>query len=439
MEQQEHWFWRMLRWIRDHFSSWFANSFVMMGVFLIIIASILIGMYFDGAYARRWSPEAESEDIFRNYGWLISLAMVFFTAAGVKAFQEGARFAGSVLFITGLFFTVLSATQSIGVVTLKAQKMMASADAFERIERTDTTRLDFLKSERQDLINKRDSEIARIQSSIEAIQDDGIAGIPKRDQDSIDDYNARIDVIRNEAQEKIDAKGAEIRLEMETPESSDDVEVAPARFDPGIEFWAYVLKGADATDEYKEGLTYWYMLFWSIGCPIMGQMMAVYLVITRHTSQSAKPKAQHKGKGIFKSLRDYFWNPDYKDPVRVEAGKKGAQTRKENRDADNRSQQRKLKIQNQLSSYIPAFRKAKANKIKLPEYAPSATAKYSFKCSEERMDEILRQMVKADLISQQDHDLLMDRHPPAVIPQNSNHIDIIERPSNINGKDATNV
>ncbi|NQY98955.1 MAG: hypothetical protein HRT82_17510 [Henriciella sp.] len=280
------------RWVRDHFSNWFANSFVMMGVFFIIIASIFIGMYFDGAYARRWSPEADAETIFRNYGWLISLAMVFFTAAGIKAFQEGARFAGGTMFIAGMFFTVLSATQSIGVVTLKAQQMMASADAFKKIEDTDTTRLDFLKAERQEIIDTRNSEIARIEKSIDAIRFDDIPGIPKADQDSIDAYNARIDVLRNEASAKIALIGDEIKDEMETPETAEEVAVAPARFDPGIEFWAYVLAGPNATDEYKEGLTYWYMLFWSIGCPVMGQMLAVYLVITRRTSENASVTEQ---------------------------------------------------------------------------------------------------------------------------------------------------
>lgn len=327
------------RWIRDHFSNWFANSFVMVGVFAIIMGAIYIGMYFDGEYARRWAPHDGAENIFMVYGWLISLAMVFFTAAGIKAFQEGARFAGATLVIAGVFFTILSATQSVGVVTLKAQEMMAQADAFQDVRETDTKRLDFLMSERTDLIGKRDSEIKRIQSSIDAIEDDGVEGIPLRDQQSIDAYNARIDEIRNNAQAAIDAKGAEIRAELETPEvENEDGEtelvVTPPRFDAGIDFWAYVLKNGEleegeAEDSYKEGLTYWYMLFWSIGCPIMGQMLAVYLVITRRTSQEATKK----------------------DPVRVEAGKKAADTTK-------RRKRQTLKIQEQAESYIPGWRKA---------------------------------------------------------------------------------
>lgn len=316
------------RWIRDHFSNWFANSFVMVGVFSIIICSIYIGMYFDGAYARRWSPDAGAEHIFRNYGWLISLAMVFFTAVGVKAFQEGARGAGAIFIVAGVYFTILSATQSVGVVTLKAQQMMAQADAFVKIETTDTTRLDFLKEERQLIISTRNSEIARIEGSIDAIRNDGIPGIPRADQDSIDAYNQRIDTLRNDADAKIDALGDEIKAEMQTV-PGEQIQVSPQRFDAGIDFWAYVLTFGKPTDEYKEGLTYWYMLFWSIGCPIMGQMLAVYLVITRRTRTEAEKK----------------------DPVRVKAGEKAAQTRK-------RNNRRTLKIQEQASGYVRPWEQA---------------------------------------------------------------------------------
>lgn len=417
------------RWIRDHFSNWFANSFVMMGVFFIIIASIFIGMYFDGAYARRWSPEAEAEGIFRNYGWLISLAMVFFTAAGIKAFQEGARFAGATLFAAGMFFTVLSATQSIGVVTLKAQQMMASADAFNKIQTTDTTRLEFLKAERQEIIDTRNSEIARIEKSIDAIRFDDIPGIPRVDQDSIDNYNARIDQLRNDASQKIALIGDEIKLEMETPEQDGEVQVAPARFDPGIEFWAYVLKGPNATDDYKEGLTYWYMLFWSIGCPIMGQMLAVYLVITRRTSLNAAERPQKApGKGILKSLRDYFWNPDYKDPTRVEAGKKAAETRK-------RRTRRTQKIEEQAKSYLPKWERA----VRLAEttsYTTKGIQQTVFKDGD--MEHVINILLKAGLATDEEVRLVkrLDKNLPVAAP--SNAIDVTNTdPAAANGTGQT--
>lgn len=158
------------------------------------------------------------------------------------------------------------------------------------------------------------------------------------------------------------------------------------------------------------------------------------------TGREKKRKPKHRRKGLFRHLRDIFWrslvgDPGYEDYWdedgalrRSRAAAEGHETRKDNENADSRDQQRRLKVQNQLSSYIPAFRKAKSNKLKRPKYVPLATAEYYFDmASEDRLDEVLRQMVKADLISQEDHDMLMDRHPPAVIQKNgnANSIDIV--------------
>lgn len=308
MMEQEHWAIRGLRWGRDHFSNWFANSFVMAGTFGIIIVSIFIGMYFDGEYAQRWSPTEEATSVFRTYGWLISLGMVFFTAVGIKAIQEGAHWAGGAFVAFGIYFTILSITQSIGVVTLKAQEKMAYADAYEKTIDTDTSRLDELKGQRTLLVESRDSEINRIESSIRDIRDDGVNGINANDLAKIDKLNSDIATLRVDADTQIRRVSDSILAELETPESSEGVTVAPSRFDAGIDFWAYVFTFGNPTDEYKEGMTYWYMLFWSIGCPIMGLMLSIYLVITRRTSQNA----------------------DKKDPRRVEAGKKAWETRKKN-------------------------------------------------------------------------------------------------------------
>ena len=413
------------RWIRDHFSNWFANSFVMVGVFAIIMGAIYIGMYFDGEYAKRWAPHDGAENIFMVYGWLISLAMVFFTAAGIKAFQEGARFAGTTLVIAGVFFTLLSATQSVGVVTLKAQEMMAEADAFEDVEDTDDKRLAFLQSERDELIKKRDSEIARIQSSIDAIEDDGIPGIPKADQESIDDYNARIDEIRTDADAAIDAKGDEIKAELQAPAVEDEdgeteLSVAPPRFDAGIDFWAYVLKNGDLEegekeDQYKEGLTYWYMLFWSIGCPVMGQMLAVYLVITRRTSEKAASK----------------------DPVRVEAGKKAAETK-------SRRKRQTLKIQEQADSYLAGWRKA-VQYAKNTKWTAKGIAQTSFpNLAIDHVIEVLRKANKnGDWRPELEEEINLVKRlvePPERDESKQYAVDIIEpNPTTTNGTGASDV
>ncbi|MEM8615300.1 MAG: hypothetical protein AAGF20_00040 [Pseudomonadota bacterium] len=392
------------RWIRDHFSNWFANSFVMAGMFGVIILMIGIGMYFDGEYAQRWAPEGNetAKKIFKLYGWGVSLTMIFATSVGIKAIQEGARWAGGIMLAVGLYFTLLSVTQSVGVVTIKAQEMVANSDAFAEVKKTDTGRLDFLKSERQLIIDTRDAEILRIQSSIDAIEEDGIPGIPKADQDSIDDYNARIDRLRDEADGKIILIGDEIKLELETPQDddgSDVVAVAPARFDPGVDFWSFILTGkSDADDTYKQGLTNWYMLFWSVGSPMVGLMLSVYLVITRRTADRAEAtKAKEKS----------------------EPHVRGAETRK-------RRARQSRKIEEQANGYLPQFKKALryAEKTRWPV---AGIAENAF--PEGNMDYAIGVLLKAGLVTEEEVKKVR-REDQLPVPAADNSVDIISQPLN---------
>ena len=392
------------RWMRDHFSNWFANSFVMMGVFIIIIGAIIIGMYFDGTYAVRWSPDEEAKGVFRGYGWLISLAMVFFTSAGVKAFQEGAKWAGGAFIFFGLYFTVLSVTQSIGVVTLKAQEKMAYADAYERVETVNVDRMSELRAMRTQKLDSKNDEIKRIEASIDAIRNDGIAGINAADLREIGRLNDSIAELRNSTNDGIEEIDALILAELQAPTEQEAVTVAPARFDAGIDFWAYVLTAGKPTDEYKEGLTYWYMLFWSIGCPIMGLMLSLYLVITRRTSQAA----------------------DQKDPVRVAAGEKAAQTRK-------RRRRQTEKIGQQAESYIKNYEHA-LRLARNTKWSADGIANSAFKLPAGGMEDRLSLMVRADLIPQEHVEWIMRR---AEVPEGkSNAVDDINAPLQLtNGED----
>lgn len=384
------------RWVRDHFSNWFANSFVMVCVFAIIIASIFIGMYFDGTYAVRWSPDADAEVVFRSYGWLISLAMVFFTAAGVKAYQEGAKWAGAAFIVFGLYFTILSITQSIGVVTLKAQQQMATADAFEKVETVNGDRMVELRAIRDQKLNSKDAEIARIEGSIADIRNDGVAGISPADLQEIGRLNDSIATLRTSANADIEAIDALILSELASPQEDATPVVAPARFDAGIDFWAYVLTLGDPTDEFKEGLTYWYMLFWSIGCPIMGQMLAVYLVITRRTSENAERK----------------------DPKRVAAGLKGAKTKE-------RKKRRGEKIAVTAESLLPSWNKALRYATNT-KWSAEMIAKNAFKSGD--MEYAITMLLKAGLITPEE--VAIVKRETEAPEKDQNRVDVIN-PDNL--------
>lgn len=120
-----------------------------------------------------------------------------------------------------------------------------------------------------------------------------------------------------------------------------------------------------------------------------------------------------------------------KDPVRSEASKKGWEKRK-------RKNRQTEKITLQYRAYLPAVRAAKKKMLKNPRYLPSSIAKENFKVSEARMEQILKIMVKHDLITQEDMDTLMRRFPVVTEEQASemrrNAIDVIDPdPSSLNG------
>ncbi|MEL6859312.1 MAG: hypothetical protein AAFO74_13075 [Pseudomonadota bacterium] len=317
------------RWVRDHFSNWFASSFVMAAWFAVICVVIFVDFTMGGEYMERWSPKEELNFRFRLLGYAMAGAPIAIMAAGFMARRNGMLKAGALAIGFAVILSLFSIAQSIGTMSLTAENMTQQAEAFERVETTDTNRLDFLKSERQLVIDTRDAEIARIQSSIDAIENDGIPGIPRADQDSIDNYNARIDTLRNDANAEIERIGDEIKLELETPDTGSDPLVAPMKFDPMVVVINWFTSLGQPTDLSKRWITIIYLTLIAIVICLIGQTLSLFLSITARRSAEAT----------------------LKDPVRVEAGKKAAETK-------NRRKRQTLKIQEQADSYLAGWRKA---------------------------------------------------------------------------------
>ena len=199
--------------------------------------------------------------------------------------------AGTMAICFAVILSLFSIAQSIGTMSLTAENMTQEAEAFEKVETTDTNRLDFLKSERQLVIDTRDAEIARIQSSIDAIENDGIPGIPRADQDSIDNYNARIDVLRNDANAEIERIGDEIKLELETPEAGTEPLVAPMKFDPMVVVINWFTSVGQPTDLSKRWITIIYLTAIAVVICLIGQTLSLFLSITARRSAEARAAA----------------------------------------------------------------------------------------------------------------------------------------------------
>lgn len=283
------------------FGSWFSGSFVMVAMFILVCWGIYLGMQFDGAYAERWAPTKADESTFRSYGWMISLAMVILTSASVLAFRKGAWFSGLISGIAGLYFLVLSVTQSVGFVAIKAEEMTRAATTFEEsIQAEVDTRqalIDELGRQRDqlnELVRERRGDLTGEigQYITDGINNDELADdsrdrrtdIEKQQDEDLAALNARILCLKGDKTQC---------LEEEKEASENEVVgsgVPPRRHDPVVEIMAFWANDGPANNEYKDNLTVRYLPFWAIGAPLVGLMLSVFLMINRHSKDPRKPK-----------------------------------------------------------------------------------------------------------------------------------------------------
>lgn len=147
------------------------------------------------------------------------------------------------------------------------------------------------------------------------------------------------------------------------------------------------------------------------------------------TGREKKRKPKYRRAGLLRHLKDWFWHsivgdPGYERKYADDPAKAGWETRRQNE----RKADRRLKVQENLSAYIKPFRTAIKKKQNQPGRSPTAIAELDFNmASAERLDDVLRQMVKAELIDQDDRDFLMDRKPPVPANPTKKHtVDIID-------------
>lgn len=287
------------RWMRDQFASWFAGSFVLLLMFLLVCGGILLGMYFDGAYAERWAPTDGDKPQFRYYGYIVSAAMVILMSVSVLAFKKGAWLSGLITLIAGSYFFVLSLSQSVGFVTLKAEDMTLAADTFESGQtaqnNTRTALIAELRTQKSELDALINDEKETLTDEIGQYITDG-----RNNDDLADDSRARRNEIQDRRIAERDALNSRILcLTGDTTECTAEekesaaapVPTKPRRHDPVVEMLAFQIYGAEATRTQKDALTVRYMFFWSVGAPIIGLMLSVFLMITKH---EVVPRSERK-------------------------------------------------------------------------------------------------------------------------------------------------
>ncbi|MEO1187744.1 MAG: hypothetical protein AAFW60_01630 [Pseudomonadota bacterium] len=328
------------RWMQHHFASWFSGSFVLLCMFSVIMAGIALGAYFDGQYAQRWAPLAldstEPTDAdrfaFRALGWLNSFAMVVFSSAGVLALRKRAWLSGTIALLVSLYFFALSLSQSIGYVGLTAEQMTHAADSYdeqvaarEDVKASVIRELERQRDELNDLVAERTGQLSDeigqfiTDGELNDERADGSRDLrteeQRRQDNELKEINRRLLCMNGD-----DTACTPAELAVRAVEAAD---MAPRRYDPVVEILSFVRNEGPATAAQKDALTVNYMFFWSMGAPILGAMLSVFLMITRHNPGPPKLKPSSPWKGWKQKTwgqRAQFWRQYPKDDAMVDVG-----------------------------------------------------------------------------------------------------------------------
>lgn len=406
-------------WCRDQFASFFATFWMYVIGWGIVFAAFGVLLYLDGHFSHGLAVGSSIDPLaFMIMGFAFRFFAALFLMAGERAKLKGGK-NGHVWKRIGLSISLLVCLHAVGIgleaLDSKRDQAIATQNVAEIAETSNAELIGVLETRKLQIDADTDKAVAALNTEITQYITDGL-----NNDDLADDSRVR----RNELQDAAiaDKRAIDDQIMQLVASGADDRTQAVESL-ANSEEWAPLFVGIAQLVTLSKEPSDWVIYLCAV-CFI------VFWVLNAEAIVIFVPKELY---GMHLADADRA--------RRSEAAKKEHVTRKDTENEFDRDQQRKLKVQNNLSSYIPAFRKAKANKLKRAKYVPEATADYYFNCTEERLDEVLTQMVRADLISSEDADLLMDRRLPAVIDEaQRNAIDTFERPpSKPNGEDVNDI
>ena len=417
--------------MEKHLKALWNHGGSMFATFWIVIALYALGGYLvwaflqlDAQFSRPLAGGVVPESVTQQIAWGIrafsviagSLA-IYFTAHSMKGWSRA---------FTGLtiFAAVLLLVHAFGVSAKIMQKQYSAVSSISQVAAVDVGSIDDeisdLVSERDGLPTLTESTVSTYQRSIDSIVNDGLdnddqaVALAQKQQEAIaarderlGEIRARLIVLRGE---KRDVQSGEV-TENAATSSFNDLFIFGARLSDNK--WN---PAEDPSDTHK--------FIWGVAFFTFWFGFGEVLMMVCFTGGYAVLK--------LRSVQQI----DEKDPVRVEAGKKAAETRK-------RKNRRTLKVRHQAEGYWKQFQHA-LRLAKSTEYTAEGIASTAFivkntdgskrKYNAKQMDSALQMMLNAKLISDEDYRLIMrlDKNLPAVT--NPNAVDVINPdPTTLNG------
>lgn len=408
METEHNWFIRGCLWFRDH-SGALVATFGMI-VVLYAIGGLLAYAFFqlDYYFSRPLAGDVIPPEVTQMVAWgiraitlIAGMAAIYFHTNDMPSWRKATV-------ILGAAGAVLLLSHAYGVAAKIMDGQYAAVSSVEQVEQIDVSaisnQIDTLRAQKAEIRADRDVAIQTAQQGIDSVKDQ-VPGLSTDDNITIRGFQADKERAQQDASAAIagiDTRILELQDESRATSTTATKSTAQMNdFNPLFGVMARLVgfkfdpaESPSDGRQYVSGLIFFTFFFG------FGEIALIFCLTAPYAALQVV------------SMR----KRDAKDPARVEAGKKAAQTR-------SRRNRQSEKIEHQASSYFPQYRKAMGY-AKNTTYTAKGIAKNAFDTVPGDMESKLSLMVRAKLISQDDVEIIMRRaNPPE---RDENRVDVVK-------------
>lgn len=394
------------RWCRDQFASFFATFWLYIILWGVVAGAFSVLLYIDGIFSRHLAPESINPLSFQAMGWTYRFFAASFLMAAARCQVKDVDGKWTFRWL-GVFASLIVCMHAWGfgleALSDRRDSAMAVREVVEIAETNNTALIATLESRKGQIDADLDKAVTALNAEISQYITDGL-----NNDHLADDSRARRNALQDQAVADKRAIDDQI-MQMVVSGAQERTQAVEVTAD--AQAWAPLFVGMAQLATLSKEPSDWVIYLCAVGFIVLWVLLAESLVIflperiyRMHLNDAA-------------SARD-----GRKDPVRVEAGKKGAKTKaRRNRQTN--------KITEQAESYMPRWKKA----VRLAEtttFTAKGIAENAFK--EGDMEHAITIMRRAGLITDEDIRKVkrMDEGLPAI--RDPNAVDVIH-PDTTNG------
>lgn len=241
-----------LRWMRDKFGAWLANTTAFSFMWLSVGFAVAVLFVWDGVWSRHQAPKG-LELSYQVAGWALRLWVVFALVGVVALFKRKAWGSASALLFTWVLASIMTYGHAVGFMATGQMQRYASAQVVTDVETVAVSSVEeqnaALEKQIDGIRKDRDDDVSALERALNSELNDGNG---RNDDAAREKYTGLITDRRAKAQEDIDALRQEVRDNLTRKEdaktTAKEDSATVVAFDPLYIWIAHAVHGQDAQE-----------------------------------------------------------------------------------------------------------------------------------------------------------------------------------------------